>query len=444
MSIQKDLPFASLDDLEIDEGLLEDLVQFPLVEALFGRRSRRFFRGAEIPDGPLAYKSAHEPLPLHDLEKLLILAAMGGITGWHHSITRHERYKPHLSNYPGSASGRTFPSAAGFHTSDLFFTDDTGTYYYSTRDTAPLVEKDSEGKISLLELLKALRGCIRKLSDTRLHIPNYEPYMEGHNSWVANKPGTFLVFPVGDLAQHTIANLCFYAQNGLSIYDDINGTSIPGIEEYADRVDLKNPIPLTFLDQYSIAELSAELATSTYAGMLMQQAIGLGGWMFDGIDRLTVLGASGDPQVPGLGFRYDQDKRWSLPNATGLEGVFTAYCPPHYPTMRAAIDAYADRKFGPGGPFHPDTPGPWKESQHVRSSAQVYDERFRSLVALQAQYIFDTFGKFPATIPSIYSLMYLQSHHLDLDYYDRFFGPHSYLRTHAEHLEKWHGIKKSK
>ncbi len=94
-----------------EEQALQDLLQFPFVDALFGRRSRRFFRGDEIPDGPLAYKSRYEPLPLTELEKLLILTAVGGNTGWHHSITRHARYAPHLSNYPAAAGGRTFPSA---------------------------------------------------------------------------------------------------------------------------------------------------------------------------------------------------------------------------------------------------------------------------------------------------------------------------------------------
>ena len=56
----------------------------------------------------------------------------------------------------------------------------------------------------------------------------------------------------------------------------------------------------------------------------------------------------------------------------------------------------------------------------------------------QAQYIFDTFGKFPATVPSMFSLMYLQAHHLDLDFYDHHFQAGGYLRTHAEHMEKWH------
>ncbi|GIP21902.1 hypothetical protein [Paenibacillus sp. J22TS3] len=420
--------------------LLEDLLNFPLVDALFGRRSRRFFLGAEIPDGQLAYKSQHEPLPLNELERLLILLAVGGVTGWHHSVTRHDRYKPHLSNYSGSATGRTFPSAAGFHTSEIFFTDDSGTYIFKTRDAVPEVQRDENGRLNVEELLRTYKKHIHKLSDKRLHIPNYEPYMEGHNSWVANKPGTLLAFPVGDLAQHTIANLCFYVQNGLCIYDDVNQRQIPGIEQFKDLVDTDHPLPLTFLDQYSLAELSAELATSTYAGALMQQALGLGGWMFDGIDRLTVLGASGDPDVPGLGFRYDTDKRWSLPNPTGLEDVFVSYTPPHFESMKAAVDAFCDRKFGPGGPFHPDTPGPWKKSDKVRESAQVHDEQFRAAVTLQAQYVFDTFGKFPATVPSVFSLMYLQTHHLDLDYYDNLFGPNAYLKSHEQHLERYHNI----
>ena len=36
-----------------------------------------------------------------------------------------------------------------------------------------------------------------------------------------------------------------------------------------------------------------------------------------GCDTLT---KSGDPEVPGLGFRYDADERWSTPNPTGPPG----------------------------------------------------------------------------------------------------------------------------
>jgi hypothetical protein len=55
--------------------------------------------------------------------------------------------------------------------------------------------------------------------------------------------------------------------------------------------------------------------------------------------------------------------------------------------MRAAVDLLCERKFGRGGPFHSDTPGPWKDSAAVRSAAQVHSEDFRECVAVQAQYI---------------------------------------------------------
>ncbi len=89
-------------------------------------------------------------------------------------------------------------------------------------------------------------------------------------------------------------------------------------------------------------------------------------------------------------------------------------------------------------PSNPETPGPWKDSPKVRSAAQIHDERFRECVSLQAQYIYDTFGKFPGTVPSMFLIMYLQAHHLDLDFYDKFYKPGSYLKTHAMHMANWH------
>jgi hypothetical protein len=73
---------------------LDELLNFPLMEALTGRRSRRFFLGAEIPDGVLAFKSKNKPMPLSELEQLLILSTMGGVTGWHFAIMRHKKYAP--------------------------------------------------------------------------------------------------------------------------------------------------------------------------------------------------------------------------------------------------------------------------------------------------------------------------------------------------------------
>jgi len=63
------------------------------------------------------------------------------------------------------------------------------------------------------------------------------------------------------------------------------------------------------------------------------------------------------------------------------------------------------------------------DSPGVRGSAQFHDERFKAWVATQAQYVYDTFGKFPATVPSLMIVNYVQAQHLDLVFYDHFSSP---------------------
>jgi hypothetical protein len=116
---------------------LEGVSQFPLMQALAGRRSRRFCVAAEIPEGPLAFKSNQKPFPLRELEQTLLLTSMAGSTGWHYTISYDESIRPQLPSFSMGPAGRTFPSAAGFHISDLFFTNDHGTYYFPTRDFPP-------------------------------------------------------------------------------------------------------------------------------------------------------------------------------------------------------------------------------------------------------------------------------------------------------------------
>ena len=102
----------------------------------------------------------------------------------------------------------------------------------------------------------------------------------------------------------------------------------------------------------AVAECSAEISISCYAGASMLQAMGFGGWAFDGMDWMAILGASGDPQIPGFGFCYATSEGWSVPNITGLPGVFEAYCPPYYRNMSEAVEALANRKYGPGGVYN--------------------------------------------------------------------------------------------
>src|SRR5215213_7276442 len=135
----------------------DDLRDFPLWRALAGRRSRRFFLGAHLPDGPFAFRSRFEPFPLSEWERLVLVSAAAGNTGWNYLIMRNERYAPHLANYAAAAGGRTFPSAAGFHTSELFFTNDDGVFVFATRDAPALVARQADGALPVADLVEAHR-----------------------------------------------------------------------------------------------------------------------------------------------------------------------------------------------------------------------------------------------------------------------------------------------
>ena len=421
---------------EIPKGLVE-AANFPLLEAIHGRRSRRFARGATIPKGPLAYKSRHKPEPLSQLEQMLLLTTVAGNTGWSNLIPHNRNYIPKIPNYAGAAGGRTFPSAAGFHTTDFFYTDDDGVYFLSTRDMPATSARTTEGKTDLDAYLNEHKSRIRKLADGRLNIPAAPQHMEVHNEWCANVSGSTLIIPVSDLAQHMILTLCYLVQNGACLYDDVNNQAVPGIEKFKKLVDVENPFPLSFLEQQALAEVTVELSTACYSGALMLQAMGLGGWMYDGLNPFSILGASGEANVPGLGFRFDMIKEKPLPHFTGLEGVFEGHCPPHFKDMRSAVESVIKRKFGAGGPFNAKTKGPYKETAAVRGNAASMGEEFVDCVTTMADYIFNKFGRFPATVPAIFTLMYLQAHKLDTDFYDQHFVDGSYLSTHADNEKNW-------
>lgn len=417
----------------ISRGLVE-AAAFPLIEAIHGRRSRRFAKGASIPDGPLAYVSSEAPQALDETEQMLLISTVAGNTGWANLFAHHPGYKGKLPNYTTAAGGRSFPSSAGFNTTEFFFTDDTGVYFLPTRDMTPA---STDGSVDLKGWAEAHRSRIVKLADGRMNIPAAMPYMEGHNTWCANVPGSTLIWPVADVAQHVILLLLYLVQNGTGIYDDVNGRRIPGLERFAQRLNMEVAYPMTFLEQVAMTDVATETGTACYAGALMLQALGLGGWMYTGINPFVVLGASDNPAVPGLGFQYRMLDGNPLPYFTGLPGVFEAHVPPHHASMRAAVEAVVERKFGKGGPFDTDQGGPYRENAAVRGSGARIDAEAIEIAVIMAEYVFSTFGRFPATAPAVFINTYLQAHRLDTGFYDTHFGPEAYLQTHADHDSNW-------
>jgi hypothetical protein len=148
-------------------------------------------------------------------------------------------------------------------------------------------------------------SLIRKLSPERLRIPREGPHIEGRNLWVTNTPGSLFAIPVVDLAQHVILILYHLVQNGYGFTDDVNKRPIPGLEKFGHLINLAQQYSLTVLEQLALGEATVELSTASDSGCLLLQAMGVGVWMYDGVNPLSVLGVSGDPRNTGLGFRSD-------------------------------------------------------------------------------------------------------------------------------------------
>ena len=88
-------------------------------------------------------------------------------------------------------------------------------------------------------------------------------------------------------------------------------------------------------------------------------------------------------------------------------------------------------------PTYAKSGAPYKKTEMVRSSAAAFGPDAIECVTVMADYIYETFGRFPGTVPAIFTLMYLQAHKLDTGFYDTHFAPGAYLRTHAEYARNW-------
>jgi hypothetical protein len=428
--------------MSVQPNPLPELLRFPLLHAIFGRRARRFGLGMEIPSGPLAYASRSEPHPLSELEQAVLVAAATGVSGWNFGVPFGPDRPGAHAHYTHRFTGRTAPTAGGFGTPALFYTDDSGIYFTNTRDVQPgrlrvlaEIEDDAE------RILAVCREHTVRLSDARLDLPSAPPHMIEPNLWMANAPGSTLFMPVADASEQVLAIMAMLGANGYLIMDDDAKRPAGDLQRFIRSGMLveEKKFPLSVLVQSMYEANCAELAFMGHNIALTMQAMGLGGLYYNGLNRWSVLGAFAADGIKGLGFRFVHDAHWTVPNPVGLDGVYEALCPPYYPDMRSAVHAFVERKFAPGGAYDPHTPGPWRASDAVKRSVTPYSDEFVDMLGEVAQYIYEKHGKFPGSISTIVLPGFVQAQHIDLEYYDTHFQPGAYLETHAEHMQRWHG-----
>jgi hypothetical protein len=418
-----------------------DLMKFPFVNALFGRRARRFGLGMEIPSGPLAFRSEKNPLPLSETEQMLLVAAATGVSGWSFGVPFGPRTPESHAEFTLRYTGRTAPTAAGLGTPTLFFTDDKACYCTRTRDIRPeQIQELDHSENALEKIVSVCRDNTRRIKEGRLDLPSSPPYVLPPNLWWVNKPGSTLFMPVGDSSEECLGLLALMVRHGVMVVDHETGKPAGNLEPFV-RSGLLAPekkFPIAELQATVYESMCMELAFKGHNIVLMLQAMGLGGLFFNGIDDLSVLGANARDGISGLGFQFVEDERWVTPNPVGLRGVYEALCPPNYPDMHAAVEAFVERKFGPDGAYDPNTPGPWREDARVKKSVAPYSGDFKDCLSEVANYIYGKYGKFPGIRSTIMLPGYVQAHHIDTDFYDKNYKGGAYLQTHADHMEIWH------
>jgi len=393
---------------------VDDAWRYPLFDALYGRRSRRFARGFAIEEGPFRHVSGTTPLPLSEIEEALLVAAGAGVSGtplW--DMGRTVSLRQH--------DGRTFPSTSRGRRTALFVTNDAGVHVIDPAATTPTTRETA------VDVYRAHRRLLRA---GRLPIPREMPPFFGHNFWDSNMPGATVFMPVVDLSLALIGLVSGLVDGeqgryvrghggGMNIVDDRHGGRPAGTEPWlaTGLIDPVKVLPLSVLERQAAYFMVSEPAAICQNIFLATEALGLGGWMHCGFLSLRMLEA--------LGFRLvERGAPPGWPNPVGLDGVFEGYCPPYFSTMDAAVDAALTRV------------------SRVPPVVEISDAGLACTKAV-CTYIYETFGRFPATVDTMHLMWLMQAHHLDLEFYDRFFGPGAYGATHAAHTAAWHGAAES-
>ncbi len=486
MTDTADRPAGTAPD-DAGRGPLEDLFGYPLMSALTDRRTRRIPRGQSLDAGPLTHESHNEPAPLTALEEALLITCITGITG----VTTHDGplVKPNGKDELGTPflniMGRTGSSADNAQATYFFMINDDGIFLlrHPTGDDALEMYRSMPRSWSQWreeDWLAVAEQCKVRVSPRRIEFPREWPYYLGWNAQASNVAGTTLFFPVVDCTWQYINALLILATEPdgkrSMLIDDWRTFRPKGAVEWLAKLGgalhLTEKIPYQpvgglkyvrngFVCKDNAAPLGfGHTLRTDYESffyfqnlMLMGQAMGLGGWIHGSVFTPYIWQTDPAKGWQGLGFRLDEPKTlspWapvpaSQPNPVGIDGILEGLCPPYVSSMDEAVDRVVERKYGATGTAYGNE-AVFGASYRNSDDARAYAQKGTHFTADQIRYvkdacnyIYDTYGRFPAHVDAFYSSgMWLQFSHLELEYYDRFFDPEQFTRQTA-HDGLWHG-----
>jgi hypothetical protein len=415
---------------------LRDAFAVPLAEAVFTRRSRRVGLGMQVPDGPLAYVSPHAPVALSDLEQAFLVWIGTGVTG----LALADLPTDGIAWMHGF-SGRSWPCSCNSHSTELFFTDDHGLHLVKlgeeTPDDVAVFAGRAEHEL-IDDLLRRFRLATSSLEDGRADLPTGEPGLFAFNAWNVNQPGSTLFVPVTDTTVEYMTLLFIYFDeiNRFSVIDELSGGRTCGLDHWVQRGRLGAvELSLMDLELRVLTSLNVEGAFICQNMNLAAQALGLGGWAFTGFLPHHILGV--DSAHRGLGFRFVTPERTPRhavkPVPVGRDGVMQALCPPYVADMRDAVDRYLE-----GWMAASDRPSAFAQAADVMRARPLPTPETVEIVKAFCSYVHRTYGRFPAFIDPMFVRLVFQAHHLDVDFYDRFYRGEPLTQRHREHLARWH------
>jgi nitroreductase len=446
---------------------LADLLGRPLLDTVWHRRTHRVSQGTSVPAGSMSHRSTHTPQPLSELEEALLIAITGctGLTMPDRPFEDPRDGTPIMAKPNLTMAGRTAGSPDNAQGTHFFMINDAGTYFLRKLPPAPQEPFDAETLVA-----RAARSKVKVLDD-RLDVPrnqrDFPAYLDS-NRFLSNLPGTTVFFPVVDLSHQYINALMYLLTqpDGArpTVVDDRNFYRPAGVKKWVDsgflNGDLK--LPLGALGPMR-TQIEADLLLQNL--MLTAEAMGLGAWIHASVNPQIALGDPKFSRTYGrmLGFTFVTPRwrvadiwRWHVPlpryaslrshpvGLTSKEGepLITAVCPPAHQSMSDAVDAVIDAKFGSGGIYTDKDVFTriYKEDygQRYLAEAGAYEERVIDCARDICEYIIRTHRRFPAHTDAIHVPgVWLQAHHVEREYYDRFFV-NGLTQTHRRHAELWH------
>ncbi len=431
--------------------LLEESWNVPLLDAIFSRRSRRFGLGMEIKRGPNAFKSEAEPIPLSLEEEAMLCMAATGMSGMNLADMPHTRKEdvPAGEVWDGNCNtmleynGRTFPSPCGSHGTELFYTNDEGTYIVKIRGTHPERMREIAALDDLEKLVEVFKDRRIEISEGRIDLPHTSPTFMSFNTWNANQPGTTLFMPVCDVTEELINGLMLMLEQGQYPVDAEDGMKPCGCEKWVKQGLASFPIPYQSMEPLiAYGASNIEVGFLAQSLLLTESALGLGGWPFGGFAAQIAMG--GTPLCRGLGFRYETPEsgpRAGMPYPIGKDEVFETHHPYYFGgSMDAAVDDVIEKKWGAAGMFNPENSdgAPYKKPGQMELEIPKTDPAVIQCTKDILNYLWKRYGRFPVTLDACVMTVMVQAHHLECDFYDQYYRDGAYTERHKRHMEKWH------